>query len=129
MSSAGAGETVESADLHVFLGARFNDYNTTGYTCLVKKKGLVKSNWDRVETPKGEFGCAYLLDFAAALAAEIPPNDASLKAYKRIYAPEAPLAANPPDTPLTMRFVKTKVQSLLSNKTGLLVETGKCFGW
>lgn len=29
VSSSGAGETVESADCYIFLGPRFNDYNTT----------------------------------------------------------------------------------------------------
>lgn len=42
-----------------------------GYTCLVKKKGLVKANPDRVETPKGEYGCVYLADFAVALAVRL----------------------------------------------------------
>jgi pyruvate decarboxylase len=36
VSSTGAGETVESADLYIFVGPRFNDYNTTGYSCLIK---------------------------------------------------------------------------------------------
>lgn len=81
VSSTGAGETIESADLHIFLGARFNDYNTTGYTCLVKKKGLIKANVDRVETPHGEFGCTYLAEFADALAVscrkkhDVPRNE------------------------------------------------------
>lgn len=58
------------------------------------------------------------------LQAEIKPNDASLKAYKRIFAPEAPLPQHEPSTPLSMRFVKDRVQALLSNKTDLIVETG-----
>lgn len=122
-----------------------------GYTCLIKKKGLVKANPDRVETPKGEYGCVYMAEFAVALAvrsrvldsprphslaqpreqsfppqlqAEIKPNDASLKAYKRIFAPEAPLPQHEPSTPLSMRFVKDRVQALLSKKTDLIVETG-----
>lgn len=39
-----------------------------GYTCLIKKKGLIKADPDRVETPKGEYGCVFLPDFAEALA-------------------------------------------------------------
>lgn len=159
VSSPGAGETVESADCCIFLGARFNDYNTTGYTCLIKKKGMIKANPDRVETPKGEFGCVFLPDFAEALAvrwwmdgssrgeagrlgprawmacleptqrhrnsqAEVKPNDASLKAYTRIYAAEAPPPEHPPATPLSMRFVKHRVESLLSGTTDLILETG-----
>lgn len=58
--------------------------------------------------------------------AEIKPNDASLKAYKRIFAPEAPLPQHAPSTPLSMRFVKDRVQALLSSKTDLIVETGAC---
>jgi len=59
---------VESADCFLFLGARFNDYNTTGYTCLIKKKSLINAGVDRVETANGEYGCVYLADFATALA-------------------------------------------------------------
>lgn len=125
VSSPAAGETVESADFYIFLGPRFNDYNTTGYTCLVKKKGLVNASWDRVATPQGEYGCVYLADFAKALAAEIKPNDASLKAYKRVYAPEMPFATNnTPDTILCMRYVHNQIQGLLSAQTALIVETG-----
>lgn len=56
--------------------------------------------------------------------AEIPVKDASLKTYKRIYAPEAPAPSNPPETALGMRHVKNVVQSLLSDKTALILETG-----
>lgn len=124
VSSVGAGETVESADMYIFLGSRFNDYNTTGYTCLIKKKGLVTANVDRVETPGGEYGCVNMAEFAVALAKVIPRNDASIKAYTRIFAPEAPVAARPAETLLTMRFVHEQVQNLLTPKTALLVETG-----
>ncbi|EWM28626.1 pyruvate decarboxylase [Nannochloropsis gaditana] len=124
VSSVGAGETVESADMYIFLGSRFNDYNTTGYTCLIKKKGLVTANVDRVETPGGEYGCVNMAEFAVALAKVIPRNDASIKAYTRIFAPEARVAARPAETLLTMRFVHEQVQNLLTPKTALLVETG-----
>jgi TPP-dependent 2-oxoacid decarboxylase len=61
----------------------------------------------------------------AALQEKISPKDASLKAYKRIYAPEAPFAAPEPSAPLVMRVVSHTVQNLLSENTALLVETGR----
>lgn len=124
VSSPAAGETVESADMYVFFGPNFNDYTTAGYACLIKKKGLVKSNYDRVETPVGEYGCVNMGEFAIALSKELSRNEASLKAYTRIYAPEAPMAQQDPETLLNMRFVNKHVQALLSPKTALIVETG-----
>lgn len=108
-------------------GPQFNDYTTAGYACLIKKKGLVKANYDRVESPSGEYGCVNMGEFAVALSKEITRNEASLKAYSRIYAPEAPLAAQPPETLLHMRFVNKQVQGLLTPKTALIVETGGMF--
>lgn len=91
---------------------------------MIKKKGLVKSNYDRVETPVGEYGCVNMGEFAIALSKELSRNEASLKAYTRIYAPEAPMAQQDPETLLNMRFVNKHVQALLSPKTALIVETG-----
>lgn len=54
------------------------------------------------------------------------PKDASLKAYRRIFAPEQPIPHPPPTDPLVMRVVKDTVQGLLSPDTALLVETGGC---
>ena len=105
-------------------GPQFNDYTTAGYACLIKKKGLVKANFDRVESPTGEYGCVNMGEFAIALSQEIPRNEASLKAYTRIYAPEAPLVEQGPETLLNMRFVNKHVQGLLTPKTALIVETG-----
>ena len=62
-----------------------------------------------------------------ALSKEIPRKETSLKAYTRIYAPEAPLAPQPPETLLHMRFVNKHVQGLLTSKTALIVETGGRF--
>lgn len=58
------------------------------------------------------------------MQAELKPKDASLKAYKRNYAAEAPPPHHPPSTPLSMRFVRDQVQALLSGTTDLIVETG-----
>jgi TPP-dependent 2-oxoacid decarboxylase len=55
---------------------------------------------------------------------KISPKDASLKAYRRIYAPEAPFGAPEPSAPLVMRVVNHTVQSLLSDSTSLILETG-----
>lgn len=33
-----------------------------------QKKGLIKANFDRLETPKGEFGCVRLADFCETFA-------------------------------------------------------------
>jgi len=127
VSSANCAAVVDSADVQLFLGPRFNDYNTVGYTSLLKWNNMVIVGMDRVYTPKAEYGCVYMAEFLRALTKKLSANETSLKTFQRLVAHDSKPADyifNAPKAMLTTRNIDYQVQSLLSDKTALLVETG-----
>jgi len=55
VSSTACCEVIESADFHLYIGPRFNDYNTTGYTCLIKVGYLVISTLEHTKSDQVSF--------------------------------------------------------------------------
>eukprot|EP00122_Pirum_gemmata_P016997 Pgem_evm1s15904 len=81
-------EIVESSDVHIMIGARFNDYNTMGYTAFINPKGKLEIGVNRVKTAKGDFSCCYLKEVVAALTARILMSNVrkekSLELFQRL---------------------------------------------
>lgn len=49
---------MDTSDLTIYVGPRYNDYNTTGYSCLVKVGMLKKNKNDDDDLTKKKI-CAY----------------------------------------------------------------------
>ncbi len=126
VSSPGVASLVESADAYLFAGGILSDYSTTGYSALIDPKKLLLGGPDEVRLPGACYTGIALADFLAALAEKVRPNRTSLESFARGRTGLAPVAgaSGAPDSPLTMRAVVAKVQSLLGERTALLVETG-----
>ena len=129
VSSPGVAALVESADTYIFAGGLLTDYSTTGYSALIDPNKLLLAGPDEIRLPGARYTGVALADFLAALADKVRPNRASLEAF-RLAREELPAVSasgvHPPDpsTPLTTRSLFAKVESVLSDQTALLVETG-----
>ncbi|WP_319420545.1 thiamine pyrophosphate-binding protein [Pleurocapsa sp. FMAR1] len=124
VSSSGCAEIIESCDAYLFAGPIFNDYTTVGWSCLVKPEKLIEVQPDRVILAGQEYSQVYMQEFIIALADKIKPNDSSLKAFKRIQEESLSTQDLPKEAPLTNRAIREQVQSILTDDSALLVETG-----
>jgi TPP-dependent 2-oxoacid decarboxylase len=128
VSSPGVASLVESADAYLFAGGLLSDYSTTGFSALIDPQKLLLANPDDVRLPGALYTGVALADFLAALAEKVRRNRASLDQFDLARDDFPPVAngVGSPDssTPLTTRSLFAKVQSVLSDKTALLVETG-----
>ena len=145
VSSPGCAEIVESSDAYLFAGALFTDYSTAGYTTLIDNQKLIYAARDYVKIQDQIYTHVYLEDFLAALATRVKHNPASRIAFERIYQTPVKCAPqetknthetqdqdtatknkleNKPANKLTIEQLYTEIQSILSNQTTLVVETG-----
>ncbi|GAA6614636.1 thiamine pyrophosphate-binding protein [Scytonema sp. NUACC26] len=124
VSSPGCAEIIESCDAYLFAGPIFNDYTTVGWSCLVNPEKLFEVQPDRVILAGQEYAQVYMQEFLTALADRIQPNDTSFKAFKRIHEQLSPPQALQNDAPLTTRVIREQVQTILTDNSALLVETG-----
>ncbi|PJD92511.1 MAG: pyruvate decarboxylase [Legionella sp.] len=125
VSSPGCAAIVESSDLYLFVGPNFNDYTTVGHVCNIHPSKSIVLEDDKLSVCGKVYTGISMQDFLAGLLPLLQPNDASMKAFKRI-AGSAPLYDPPADlhTAVTMRYVSGQIQSLLSSEYAVLVETG-----
>ena len=124
VSSPGCAEIIESCDAYLFAGPIFNDYTTVGWSSLVNPEKLIEVQPDRVILAGQEYPQVYMQEFLTALASQIQPNASSFKAFKRIHEPPLPPQALRSEAPLTTRAIREQVQSILTDRSALLVETG-----
>jgi TPP-dependent 2-oxoacid decarboxylase len=129
VSSPGVAALVESADAYLFAGGLLSDYSTTGYSALIDPQKLLLANPDDVRLPGARYTGVALSDFLSALAKKVRPSSASFEELRLNRDDTPTFSANgvgPSDStaPLTTRSVFAKVQSVLTDQTALLVETG-----
>ena len=124
ISSPGCAEIIESCDTYLFAGPIFNDYTTVGWSCLIAPAKLIEVQSDRVILDGQEYAQVYMQEFLTALTGHIQLNDTSLKAFKRFYEPPLPAQALQSEAALTTRVIREQVQSILTDDSALLVETG-----
>ncbi|MBW4442041.1 MAG: hypothetical protein KME10_12535 [Plectolyngbya sp. WJT66-NPBG17] len=124
VSSPGCAEIIESCDAYLFAGPIFNDYTTVGWSLLVSSEKLIEVQPDRVILNGQEYPQVYMQEFLTVLADYVQPNDASLRAFKRLHEPLLPAQALPNAAPLTTQAIREQVQSILTDDSALLVETG-----
>jgi len=119
-------EIVESADLYIFVGPRFNDYTTVGYSLLLSKPKMLEIRQrDIVLCGKDVFHCTHMSDVLAALATRVTKNSASLENYQRTFIPSGePLNLNQPDSKLTCNVLFHHIQKMLTGNTAVVAETG-----
>ncbi len=125
VSSAGCGAIVESSDLYFFVGPNFNDYTTVGHICNLQPHKQIVIGKGQVSVAGNVYTNVYMGDFLAGLKKSCQFNDASLKAYQRIVG-STTIEKHPTDLqlPVTTQFLFEQIQTLLSNKTAILAETG-----
>lgn len=124
VSSPGCGELVESSDAYLFLGPRFTDYTTVGFTALINPKKLVLAMPTFVQVEGKTYDHVYLPDLIRGLTERLTPNDAALSIYRRIQGKaEYPLAGDLKG-PLTTRRLFANIQGLLDEHTNVVAETG-----
>jgi pyruvate decarboxylase len=119
-----ARQIVDWADSVICIGTIFNDYSTVGWTAMPSGAYVVTADVNRVTLDGGDFGPVRLADFLSGLAGMVPKRDATLIEYERIRVEPSRQSAAKPDAKLTRTEVVRQVQSLLSNDTTLIVETG-----
>ena len=124
ISSLGCAEIIESCDAYLFVGAIFNDYTTVGWSMLVASEKLIEVQPDRVILAGQEYAQVYMQEFLTALGERVKHNDSALKAFKRIQEPSLPIQDLPSEALLTNRAIREQVQSILTEDSALLVETG-----
>eukprot|EP00930_Biecheleria_cincta_P055547 TRINITY_DN41865_c0_g1_i1.p1 TRINITY_DN41865_c0_g1~~TRINITY_DN41865_c0_g1_i1.p1 ORF type:complete len:581 (-),score=109.98 TRINITY_DN41865_c0_g1_i1:185-1927(-) len=126
VSSPVACEMVESADIYMFVGPRFNDYTTTGYSLLVQPTKMIEiREREVIVANQGTFHCINMRDVLSALAKRIKKNDASFVNYQRMFVPAAlPPNINQQESRLTTNVLFYHIQNMLTCDTAIIAETG-----
>lgn len=125
VSSPGCAAIVESSDLYVFIGPNFNDYTTVGHVCNIHPSKSIVLEEGKLSVCGKVYTGISMQDFLAGLLPLLKPNDASMKAFKRI-AGSAPLYDSPADlqAAVSIRYVYGQIQALLTADYAVLAETG-----
>lgn len=124
VSSPGCSEIIESADAYIFAGPIFNDYSTVGYNLLLKPQQLITVDRYSVKIGDTIYNQVNMSDFLSALADNIAPNEAALVAYHRIQGEMPPPVQPADDAEISTRYLYSKIEGMLDDKTSLVVETG-----
>jgi pyruvate decarboxylase len=124
ISSPGAREIVDWADAVLCLGTIFNDYSTLGWTATPSGKGVLTAQEGSVRFAGHDFGALHLRDFLSALARSAPKKDATMLQFPRLYAEPAPTVTAAPDAKLTRAEIVRQIQSIVTENTTVIAETG-----
>lgn len=124
VSAPGCGEIVESSDAPLFVGAKFNDYTTTGHTLAFNEKAAIRVLPTSVQMGDALYSNVQMADFLADLQQKLTPNQAAVTAFRRVHQARVPLAPGKPEEKLTVRQLFARIQALLAPDSSLLVETG-----
>lgn len=124
VSTPGCGETVESSDAYMFVGPRFTDYSTVGYTSLIKASKLVLVAPDFVQVEGQTYAQVYLSDFLEALTPKLKPNPTSLEIYNRVKTTTEPPISQGPKAPLSTARLFARIQKMLTKDSAVIAETG-----
>ena len=121
-------ETVESADIYVFVGPVFNDYTTTGYSTLIKDEKMILIKGREVSVcGRKRFHGVRMCDVLERLAGKVRKNDASMRNYRRMFVPTSlppALGRSGGNEPLTTNVLMHHVQGVLSPGIAVCAETG-----
>ncbi|MEA3410660.1 MAG: thiamine pyrophosphate-binding protein [Pseudomonadota bacterium] len=124
VSSPGCGEIVESSDAYVFAGPVFTDYTTVGYNLPLKERGLITVDPYSVKIAGAIYNQVRMADFLEAVAGRVKRNDTSLVAYNRIRGESPPPAQPADDAEITTRYLYSRIEGMLDDRTTLIAETG-----
>mmetsp|Transcript_11340 Transcript_11340/g.28753 ORF Transcript_11340/g.28753 Transcript_11340/m.28753 type:complete len:322 (+) Transcript_11340:221-1186(+) len=118
-------ETVESADMYVFVGAIHNDYTSCGYTTLLKEEKMIAIHENEVVIcGERRYHGVLMREVLAMLASKCERQDASLVNYRRMFVPRGQPPALGNGGPLTMNVLMHHVQELLTPDMCVVAETG-----
>jgi len=124
VSSPGCGEIVESCDAYVFVGPRFTDYSTVGYTALINEDKLIRVGHNFVRLQGQCYNHIDMGEFLLGLAKALKPNVAAYEAFARIK--EDICVPEPGDIkqPVSRRRLFTHIEGMLDSQTTVIAETG-----
>jgi pyruvate decarboxylase len=124
VSDPGCSEIVEAADICLAIGPVFTDYTTTGHRTALNLDHVVNVQQETVHFPDRVYTKVAMAEFLTALTPKLEKNDSALVNFRRIEDPPRPRAGAATDTPLTVRFLFSRVRDLITSDGTLLVETG-----
>ncbi|MCL6284939.1 thiamine pyrophosphate-binding protein [Ruegeria sp. 2012CJ41-6] len=124
VSTPGCGEIVDAADALLFAGPVFTDYTTTGHQLGFNKSRAVIAHPTSAQLGETNYSNVRMDEFLEALTGRLTPNDGAVKAFERVRTPRHLPAPGAADTPLTVRQLFARIQSMLEGDSTLLVETG-----
>ena len=124
-SSLGCREVVESCDAYLFMGPRFSDYTTVGFSALIQPARLVEAAPDHIRVDGQAYHGILLAEFLTGLAPRLQPNPGSLVAYQRIQEAVRPAPpAEPQAMALSTRRLFHHINQGLDATTTVVAETG-----
>jgi pyruvate decarboxylase len=118
-------EIVESSDCYIFVGANINDYTTAGYRNNISQKNLIQIK--RTNTTIGDttYTRAHVEDVLTALDKKLKPNRTALEQFNKINKKNTTVDQNNPSNESVSReYLVKSIQSMLTEKNLVLVETG-----
>ncbi|MDP5217249.1 thiamine pyrophosphate-binding protein [Ruegeria sp. 2205SS24-7] len=124
VSTPGCGEIVDAADALLFAGPVFTDYTTTGHQLGFDRSKAVIAHPISVQLGETRYSNVRMDEFLEALSGRLAPNDGAVKAFERVRTPRHVPAPGATETPLTVRQLFARIESLLRVDSTLLVETG-----
>lgn len=118
-------EIVESSDLQIFCGPRFSDYESVGYTTLLKDDQMIRVDPYRVTIcGRVSFGCVLMCDFLSKLSEVLDHNPFSIRAYEKLVIPEGVPSEAKDDDLILNKNLQARLQRLVTPQTAVLVESG-----
>ncbi|WP_372572363.1 thiamine pyrophosphate-binding protein [Ruegeria jejuensis] len=124
VSTPGCGEIVDAADALLFAGPVFTDYTTTGHQLGFETSKAVIAHPISVQLGETRYSNVRMDEFLEALSGRLTPSDGAVKAFERVRTPRHVPAPGVAETPLTVRQLFARIESLLEGDSTLLVETG-----
>ncbi|WP_377194220.1 thiamine pyrophosphate-binding protein [Ruegeria meonggei] len=124
VSTPGCGEIVDAADALLFVGPAFTDYTTTGHQLGFDTSKAVMVHPNSVQLGETHFSNVRMSEFLGALAERLTPNNGAIAAYQRVQTPKHLPQPGAAETPITVRQLFARIQTMLDGDSTLLVETG-----
>ncbi|ACB96946.1 alpha-keto acid decarboxylase family protein [Beijerinckia indica] len=126
VSSAGVKEIVDWADGILCLGPVFNDYSTVGWTAWPKGPNVLVADKDEITLTDHAFNGITLKEFLATLTERLKgvKKNATMVEFHRVVRPVAPTIAADPKAKLMRAEMARQIETVLTENTTLVVETG-----
>ncbi|KAF9882949.1 hypothetical protein FE257_004860 [Aspergillus nanangensis] len=123
-STLGADAIVDWSDIVICVGTVWTDYSTVGWTARPASAACLTIDKDQVQFAGADYSSISMADFTTQLAQVVKKSPATMVEYKRLGPYETSFKPSGPAETLTRKEMCHQIESLVTSKSALLVDTG-----